>query len=195
MKILFIFTTISLVSFNLLIYEHKRVNAQESSCFMVNNSGQFIDLTHVCNGEKVQTYSVKEQLLRAIKKLNVSVSHKNCEPQTLGSYLPGENQVILCKNNIDGGEQYLRTLAHESWHIVQDCVGNLDDGIIVPVTASNTSKFQSLLNSLSDSDLTNLRLYNSEELPYEVEAFAMEKHPNLVLKGLQACASQQLASK
>ena len=50
-----------------------------------------------------------------------------------------------------------------------------------------------MANNLNSSDLRNLTLYESEDLPYEVEAYAMEKHPELVLKGLDACANNYLA--
>jgi len=184
------------VSVSLLAYSYKKANAQEyPGCFMIDNSGQYRDLSHVCTGEKVKFYSLKEKFFRSIQKLNIPIVYETCEPQKLGSYLPGKNQMVLCQNNIDSEQQYIETLAHESWHVVQDCVGNLDDGIIIPVTIGNAPGFQSLLNSLNDSDLGNLSLYDSEDLPYEVEAFAMEKHPELVLKGLDACASQQLAQK
>lgn len=195
-KVLFLVSAISLASLGLLTSDYKRVNAQEHpGCFLIDNSGQYVNLGYICGGEKVNNYSFKEKFFLAIKKLNIPIHHKNCEPNLMGSYSPIKNQMTLCQNNISSEKQYIATLAHESWHIVQDCVGDLDNGITAPVTASDVPGFQSLLNSLNNSDLTNLSLYDPEELPYEVEAFAMEKHPDIVLKGLNACASQQLARK
>lgn len=52
-----------------------------------------------------------------------------------------------------------------------------------------------MLSSLNYSDISNLSLYDSKDLPYEVEAFAMEKHPDVVLKGLNVCANHYLAQK
>lgn len=136
--------------------------------------------------------SLKDKLLRSIKKLGIAISYEDCSPNKLGSYYPGQNKMIICQNNIESEDKYIETLAHESWHIVQDCVGDLNDGKIFPVSVGNHSWFQSMANNLNSSDLGNLSLYESEDLPYEVEAYAMEKHPDLVLKGLDACASNYL---
>lgn len=138
--------------------------------------------------------SLKEKLLRSIKKLGITISYENCSPNHLGSYHSGENKMIICQNNIQSEDKYIETLAHESWHMVQDCVGDLNDGKIFPVSVGNSSWFQSMANTLNSSDLRNLSLYESEDLPYEVEAFAMAKHPDLVLKGLDACANNYLGN-
>lgn len=60
---------------------------------------------------------------------------------------------------------------------------------------SNPGLLKNMIKSLNSSDLDNLGLYNSEDLPYEVEAFAMEKHPKIVLDGLNACASSSLTKR
>ena len=189
-------STLSIASVSLLICSPKKVTAQEyPGCFMTNELGQRIDLSYVCGGEKAQHYSLKEKFFYSIKKLGIPIVNENCRPGLMGSYQPGKNKMILCQNNIKSDDLYIETLAHESWHIIQDCVGNLDDSEVVPVTTGNFPLFKSILSSLNSSDISNLSLYDSEKLPYEVEAFAMEKHPDVVLKGLDACASRYLSQK
>lgn len=140
------------------------------------------------------SYSLKENFFRSIKKLGIPIVYETCEPGQLGAYHSGQNKMIICQNNIESDDKYIETLAHESWHVVQDCVGGLANNEIHPVSTGDPSLFQSMLNKLNHSDLSNLTLYESEDLPYEVEAFAMEKYPDVVLKGLDMCASSFLAT-
>lgn len=196
LKFLFQRAAISVASISLLTLNIKTTNAQEyPDCFMIGKSGNYINLNHVCNGEKPQTFSLKEKFFRSIKKLGVSIVYENCKPGLYGSYTSGLNKMTLCQNSITNNALLIETLAHESWHIVQDCVGDLNDGTFKPVTEGNPQWFKSMVNNLNYSDLTNLTLYESKELPYEIEAFAMEKHPDVVLEGLNACANRHLAKK
>lgn len=195
-KFLFQIATVSVASISILTFSTETTKAQEySGCFMIGQAGEYIDLNHVCNGGKKQVSSLKDQFFQKIQKIGVSIVYEKCRAGLLGSYHPGLNKMTVCQNNITSNDLFIETLAHESWHLVQDCVGNLNDGIAEPVTKGNAQWFKSMIKNLNASDLDNLSLYESQDLPHEVEAFAMEKHPDLVLKGLDACANHYLAQK
>lgn len=197
LKFLSLMSALSLVSVSLLTYSTQKVNAQEAQeyplCYMTDASGEIVDLNYVCNGERPGDTSLKSKFFRRIRQLGIPISHENCRPGLLGSYNHKQNKMVLCQNNIANQNDYIETLAHESWHLVQDCVGGLNNNEILPASVGNPSFFRAMVKSLNYSDLSNLSLYNSKELPYEVEAFAMEKHPDLVLKGLDACTNRSYA--
>lgn len=162
---------------------------------MISESGRYINLNSVCSSGEEIKLDLEAKFMRALEKVGVNVGYEECEPQKLGYYNSGSNQMVICSNNTKSNELYLETLAHESWHVVQDCVAGLDNPITVPVTEKDLPAFQSMFDGLKFSDLRNLTLYDSEDLPYEVEAFYMEKRPDDVLQGLKSCADTYLAQK
>ena len=95
----------------------------------------------------------------------------------------------MCQNNRQDFNLYIETLAHETWHVVQDCAAGLDNGKLIPIMSSDASTFRSILISLRSSDWQSLNLYDPKHLPYEGEAFFMEKRPDQVLQALNACAN------
>ncbi len=95
----------------------------------------------------------------------------------------------MCQNNRQDFNLYIETLAHESWHVVQDCAAGLNNGKVVPIMTADSSTFRSILASLGSADWETLNLYDPQDLPYEGEAFLMEKHPDKVLQALNACAT------
>lgn len=171
--------------------------------YMITSDGRCIDLSYLGGGSsspgsQYAGGNLEARFFQTLKKLGVAISYKNCEKrEALAYYNSGSNQMVFCQNNksLNDKKTYMATLAHESWHVVQDCMTGLKDGSIQPVSMSNPGLLKNMIKSLNSSDLDNLGLYDSEDLPYEVEAFAMEKHPKIVLDGLNACASSSLAKR
>jgi hypothetical protein len=199
LKFLSLMSALSLVSVSLLTYSTQKVNAQQaqeySLCYMTDASGEIIDLNYVCNGERPGDTSLKTKFTRKIRQLGIPIHYKNCKEAGLrGSYYPKDNKMVLCQNSNKSADDYVEVLAHESWHLVQDCVGGASHRESIPVSTGNPSFFYAMVDNLNYSDLMNLNLgYNREELPTEIEAFAMQKHPNLVLKALDACTNRSYA--
>ena len=175
-------TSVSLISL-------PKAEAQEyPGCFMIAESGRYVNLNSVCSSEEDSVNFIETDFFSALEKIGVTVGTEECEPQKLGYYNSGSNQMVICSNNTND-ETYLETLAHEGWHVVQDCVSGLDNPLMVPVTEKDLPAFQSMFSGLQFADLRKLTLYDSEDLPYEVEAFYMEKRPEEVLQGLKNCAN------
>ena len=155
--------------------------------YIITSSGQCLDLS----GDDSNRYNFYEgKFLTALKKVGISISYENCEAGILGHYQPGPNRLTICQNNRENFNLYIETLAHESWHVVQDCAAGLHNSEVIPIMKTDSSTFRSILVSLRSSDWESLNLYDPHDLPYEGEAFYMEKNPDLVLQALNACANR-----
>jgi hypothetical protein len=155
-----------------------------------------INLSHLEKFElETASNSLEYRFVRALAKLNIPVMYDRCEKDTtVGYYSLVKNKVVLCQDYKDEGYELLvETLAHESWHVVQDCLTGLKDSKLKAVSSKNHIVFDYIVNQLTVGDKNNLELYDSEALPYEIEAFVMEKHPDIVLKGLKVCTHNMVA--
>ncbi|MGB5592491.1 MAG: hypothetical protein WBM32_06745 [Crocosphaera sp.] len=154
--------------------------------YLVTSNGRCLDLS----GDDSSRYNFYEaKFFAALKKAGVSISYESCEAGILGYYQPDYNRITMCQNNRQDFNLYIETLAHESWHVVQDCAAGLNNGKVVPIMTADSSTFRSILASLGSADWETLNLYDPQDLPYEGEAFLMEKHPDKVLQALNACAT------
>lgn len=172
--------------------EFSRSSSFNNNCdygnYLITDSGQCIDLS----GDDSNRYNFYEgKFLTALQKVGISISYESCEAGLLGYYQPGQNRLTICQNNRGDFNLYIETLAHESWHVVQDCAAGLDNPAVVPIMKEDAATFRSILVSLRSSDWENLNLYDPQDLPYEGEAFLMEKYPDQVLQALNRCASRR----
>ncbi|MEA5534379.1 hypothetical protein [Crocosphaera sp. XPORK-15E] len=164
------------------------INNCDYSNYLITNNGQCVDLS----GDGSSRYNFYEsKFLTALQKAGVSISYESCQPGLLGHYQPAPNRMTICQNNREDFTLYIETLAHESWHVVQDCAAGFDNGDVIPIMKTDSSTYRSILVSLGSADWESLNLYDPQDLPYEMEAFMMEKHPDQVLKALNACASRR----
>jgi hypothetical protein len=161
--------------------------------YLITPEGECVDLSAIASPPKaIKETGMKARFLNAFTKLGIPVKYKACEKATtVGTYNPATNVIVMCEAHRNKGESLeIETLAHEGWHVVQDCMTGLKDAELKPVSEGNPALFASMNEGLTLADMGNLSLYNAEDLPYEIEAFAMEKNPEAVLKALDACASK-----
>jgi hypothetical protein len=161
--------------------------------YLITPEGECINLSAIASPpEKIKETGMKARFLSAFAKLGISVKYEACQKATtIGTYNPATNVVVMCEAYKNKGETLeIETLAHEGWHVVQDCVTGLKDAELRLVSEGNPALFASMSEGLTVADMGNLSLYNVEDLPYEIEAFAMEKNPEAVLKALNACTSK-----
>jgi hypothetical protein len=168
------------------------INTCNYSHYWVNNQGQCIDL-HEPNVTRYNGY--EEKFFNALKKIGISLSFESCEAGLMGHYKPAYNRLTICQNNRRDFSLYIETLAHESWHVVQDCAAGLNNDKVTPIVDSSSSRFRASITSLNSSDWKSLNLYKAEDLPYEVEAFFMSKHPDTVLEALDICSANLTRKK
>lgn len=163
-----------------------QINNCDYGNYIVTSEGNCIDLF---DSDANRFNSYEDKFFKALNKIGISLSYENCEDGLLGRYQSVPNRLIICQNNRENFNLYIETLAHESWHVVQDCAAGLNNHHMASIAADDSELSRSILVSLKSSDWMTLKLYDSEVLPYEAEAFLMEKHPDAVLEALEQCAA------
>ena len=104
--------------------------------YLVNNNGRCVDLS----GDDSNRFNFYEaKFVKALKKAGISISYEGCDAGILGYYQPDYNRMTMCQNNRQDFNLYIETLAHETWHVVQDCAAGLDNGAIVPIMNTDAS--------------------------------------------------------
>jgi hypothetical protein len=91
--------------------------------YLQTPSGECVDLSHL---SKAPPEPLETQLYRSLNQAGVNIVHQPCQQEkdvtTYGLYYPKLNTLKIC-NNIppQDHKQFLDTLTHESWHVVQRC--------------------------------------------------------------------------
>ncbi len=162
-----------------------QINNCDYSNYIITDEGKCID---IFNSDANRFNAYEDKFFKALERVGVSLSYESCDSGILGRYLSRPNRMIICQNNRKDFNLYIETLAHESWHVVQDCAAGLNNYEMASIAANNSDLSRSILVSLKSSDWMTLKLYDSQALPYEAEAFLMEKYPDEVLEALDQCA-------
>lgn len=130
-----------------------------------------------------------QRFLAALQRLEIPVRYETCKAGLAGSYNYARNEVTLCPNNLRGDRgAYVTTLAHESWHVIQDHATGLDNVVIAPISqsASDYGSFAAMAAGLDANRMqTILNRYETEDYAFETEAFMMEAYPETVLEILE----------
>lgn len=119
---------------------------------------------------------------------------------TYGLYYPHQNLLQLCTNAMKANpKQALDTIAHESWHIVQDCQGGEGSRSLLPIVSGNSpvrsllqplgaTSISTMVNQLGLMDREDLQtLYTPEDVEVEIEARFLQHYPETVLEALKLC--------
>jgi hypothetical protein len=158
--------------------------------FMETESGECVDLTRLTGTREI---TLTTQFYTALGRLSIPVQHRTCDSdKTLGYYDLSTNEMVLCMNNLQDDQAEIEaTLIHESWHVVQDCEDGLNNASYRPMSLrhGSSANIDLMASSLQRADMRTIENhYDPEDRPHEIEARYMEKHPDLVLQGLNACA-------
>jgi hypothetical protein len=65
-------------------------------------------------------------ILNAMEKVNVPIyiaPTRYFTPRTIGLYKPDYNRLFINEELLKDPREFLGTLRHEGWHVVQDCMG------------------------------------------------------------------------
>ncbi|MEG3439135.1 hypothetical protein V0288_18560 [Pannus brasiliensis CCIBt3594] len=136
-----------------------------------------------------------DRLKTALGDIKVTVREESCESRkgtTLyGSYNDETKKLILCQGALANSRAYIDTLAHESWHVVQDCLNGMETNNSIALSEKNPSFFARIQGDIPERILDDVKkLYPEEKQMTELEARFMEKQPNEVWKALKACATR-----
>ncbi|GFE69713.1 hypothetical protein [Chroococcus sp. FPU101] len=167
--------------------------------YAILSDGSCEDLTYLSESG-LPKLSTKDSLLvnqfqMALSKIGVSFYHEFCKSESgktlYGFYSPVKNAMTLCRGSNKDSKEYIDTLAHESWRTVQDCIDGLENKEITALSELSHQVFIAIVGSPSylNDYLKVLRSYPVEQSRTDLEALYMARRPDVVLKGLKACAA------
>lgn len=170
--------------------------------YLVTEEGRCIDLSSLTNQGTLINDSLSRKFFRSLRSKGITVTNYKCEEEVgtirYGFYRPADRTLNLCEDRIPLKErnafysdQYLDTIAHESVHAVQHCVGNPNG--LTPIASYRTELWQqyvSILGYEKTQDILDTyddasNPHNDYEKALEVEAWALAKKPELVLNLFQ----------
>ena len=168
--------------------------------YKVTEDGRCIDLTYLTNHGVAINNSLSIKFMRSLRAKGIDITNTNdgCEEGTLGYYFSVRKQMNFCANSINikrtgdlVDERYIDTIAHESVHAVQHCIGDPND--LTPIATYNSELWEKYVSRLGYEKTQNiLTAYddasnprNDHEKLLEIEAWALEEEPQLVLQLLK----------
>lgn len=120
----------------------------------------------------------------------VYINGEMCNDKNFQAFwLSNNDALIICNDNIMEYENpdqiFTSAIFHEMVHVAQDCLGGLRtekmEHILLP------EDIQNLVDSLEIDILNQLKaIYLPEKIPFELEAYYLEKYPSLILEILYA---------
>lgn len=168
--------------------------------YQVTEDGRCIDLTYLTNDGVAINNSLSIKFMRTLRAKGIDISNTNdrCEEDTLAYYFAPANQMNFCANSINikstddlVDERYINVIAHESVHAVQHCLGDPND--LTAIATGNSELWETYVSLLgyektqdileAYNDASNPR--NDYEKALEIEAWALEEKPELVLQLLK----------
>ena len=178
--------------------------------YIVREDGICIDLSALTEKGTLINNSLSLKFMRTLRAKGIKITNFICEEEASeekwGSYqVKGTKRTLnLCKARIDLANRdelytddydYIDTIAHESVHAIQHCLGNsIDDpNLLTPIatyepelwdTYRSILGYDGMQQVLEDyDDASNPRNDHTKEI--EVEAWALAQKPELVLELLK----------
>ena len=137
----------------------------------------------------------REEILRIINALNkleipVYVSpERYFTPRTVGLYKPNYNRFFINENLVKDPREFLGTLRHEGWHVVQDAMGGgLHTSFMAQV--HQDSEIPAWLMKMTK--LTYESMMQSRAVPWEADANWAEEQLNQTARYLEMVAQGPL---
>lgn len=133
-----------------------------------------------------------KRILIALEKLNVSVYvgiPKYFTPRTVGIYKPNLNRLYINETLLQDPREFLGTLRHEGWHVVQDCMGG---GIQTSFMAQVHQDAEIPAWIMKTTRLSYESMGQSRAVPWEADANWAEEQLNQTAKHLEMCAKGPL---
>ena len=186
--------------------QERPANPCDSFNYIQTATGDCLDLTFLT---KTQPDPLDRRFYQSLENVGVKITREPCAEDettiTYGLYFPDLNILQICTNNTKANEkQFLDTIVHEGWHVVQDCQAGFygDSRNITPIIAGNSAalpllqqlgvtSINAMVRQLSPTDLVDIQtLYSPEDLEIELEARFVQNYPETVLEALKLCPSR-----
>ena len=137
-------------------------------------------------GENFEPFSDElELLISEMNKMGVKIylaDDKYFYALTRGLYYVKDNNMFLNKKYLSNALMMTKVVRHEGWHAVQDCMAGTIDNTFTAVILQDGVVPDWVKDGAK-------RTYPANAAPYEAEAMWAAFNPDLVVKGVQACAS------
>ena len=133
-----------------------------------------------------------KSILVALNKLDVPVyvgPARYFTPRTVGLYKPEYNRFFVNEELLKDPREFLGTMRHEGWHVVQDCMGGgLQTSFMAQV--HQDSEIPSWV--MKTTRLSYESMGQSRAVPWEADANWAEEQSNQTSKHLEMCAKGPL---
>ena len=131
-------------------------------------------------------------IIAGLEKLNVPVyvaPSRYFTPRTVGLYKPEYNRFFVNEDLVRDPREFLGTMRHEGWHVVQDCMGGgLQTSFMAQV--HQDSEIPVWLMKMTRASYESMGM--SRAVPWEADANWAEEQSNQTVKHLEMCSKGPL---
>lgn len=110
-------------------------------------------------------------------------------PRTVGLYKPEYNRFFVNEDLVSDPREFLGTMRHEGWHVVQDCMGG---GLKTSFMAQVHQDHEIPAWLMKMTKLSYESMGQSRAVPWEADANWAEEQSNQTVKHLEMCAKGPL---
>ena len=131
-------------------------------------------------------------IIVGLDKLNVPVyvaPPRYFTPRTVGIYKPEYNRFFVNEDLLKDPREFLGTMRHEGWHVVQDCMGG---GVQTSFMAQVHQDNEIPAWLMKMTKLSYESMGQSRAVPWEADANWAEEQSNQTSKHLEMCAKGPL---
>ena len=133
-----------------------------------------------------------KRILVALEKVKVDVyisQPRYFTPRTVGIYKPNLNRLYINETLLQDPREFLGTLRHEGWHVVQDCMGG---GLQTSFMAQVHQDAEIPSWILKSTRLAYESMGQSRAIPWEADANWAEEQSNQTAKHIEMCVKGPL---
>lgn len=133
-----------------------------------------------------------KRILLALEKLNIDVyvsPSRYFTPRTVGIYKPNLNRLYINETLLQDPREFLGTLRHEGWHVVQDCMGG---GLQTSFMAQVHQDAEIPSWIMKSTRLAYESMGQSRAVPWEADANWAEEQSNVTAQKLEMCVKGPL---
>lgn len=133
-----------------------------------------------------------KSILVGLDKVGVPVyvaPSKYFTPRTVGLYKPKYNRFFINEDLLRDPREFLGTMRHEGWHVVQDCMGGgIETSFMAQVHQDH--EIPAWLMKMTRASYESMGM--SRAVPWEADANWAEEQSNTTAKHLEMCAKGPL---
>ena len=133
-----------------------------------------------------------KRIIIALDSVNVPVyvaPERYFTPRTVGLYKPNYNRFFVNETLLKDPREFLGTMRHEGWHVVQDCMGG---GLKTSFMAQVHQDSEIPAWIMKTTRLNYESMMQSRAIPWEADANWAEEQSNVTADKLEMCAKGPL---